>query len=273
MNVQHKQKKVHLVSDFATVLYSVKNRVATISLNRPESLNSFNVQMRQDLLAAIRQADADTNVRVVVIDGCGRGFSAGADLTESYIDFHDNIEGQLIKEYKPFLMAIHDSSKIFISSIKGVAAGIGSTLAMACDLSIMEENAYIFQAFSAIGLIPDGGASWHLLRTLGKKRAFAMIIDADKVSAKACLELGLTNRVVSTDELSEATQAWAEKLAAGAPLVQKYAKEVLQKGLHMALTDVIDLEATYQNIVVVSEDAAEGSAAFFEKRQPVFKGK
>jgi 2-(1,2-epoxy-1,2-dihydrophenyl)acetyl-CoA isomerase len=260
------------MSPFETVKYTIHNQVATIRLNRPKAMNAFNVQLRKELLAAIERANADDGVRVVVLAGEGRGFSAGADLSEDYKPFHDKVEDQIKLEYKPFLMAIHSSPKIFMSSIRGPAAGIGSALAMVCDLTIMAEDAYIFQAFAAIALVPDGGVSWHLLHQLGYKRAFEMIVEAEKMSARTCLQLGLANRVVATEDLPAATQAWAEQLARGAPLAQRYIKQILKQVPSQTLSETIDMEAQLQTVVITSNDAAEGVTAFFEKRTPVFTG-
>lgn len=256
-----------------TILYSTKEAVATIQLNRPKSMNAFNRQMREELLKAIDTATNDDRIQVVVISGIGPGFSAGADLKEDYREYHAEVEGQIILEYKPFLMAIYNSPKIFIASIHGAAAGIGSALAMVCDLSIMAQDAYIYQAFAAIALVPDGGTSWHLLKTLGYRRALEAIIEAEKISAPKCFELGLTNRVVPTEQLSKETEQWAAKLAKGSPLAQKYTKQILQQALSLSLPEVIDLEAKLQNITVPSQDSREAISAFFEKRQPVFRGR
>ncbi|OUS31850.1 enoyl-CoA hydratase [Gammaproteobacteria bacterium 45_16_T64] len=260
------------MSNLDTVNYSVVNQVATISLNRPKAMNAFNQQMRSDLLIAIERANDDADVRVVVIASEGRGFSAGADLTENYRTHHENIESQIMVEYKPFLMAIYESPKLFISSVQGAAAGIGSSLAMVCDLGIMSEDAYIYQAFAAIGLVPDGGANWHLLNRLGHKRALEMIVSSEKMPAATCLEFGLVNRVVETDELTTQTQQWAESLVRGAPLSQRYSKEILQQAAQMSLSETIDLEAKRQNITITSKDAKEGAMAFFQKRKPTFVG-
>ena len=259
------------MSQFETVIYKVENRVATIHLNRPDARNAFNTQLRLDLLAAIRQADADGDVRVLVIGAEGRGFSAGADLADG-IPNHGRISDQIQDEYKPFLMAIHESPKLTISSVQGAAVGIGSALALTCDFTVMADSAYIYLAFAVLGLIPDGGASWHLLHKLGYKRALQMIVEAEKVTAATCLELGLVNKVVAADTLAVATQAWAEQLSAGAPLAQRYSKEVLQRAMSMGLSEVIDLEAQRQNVTLASRDAMEGGMAFFEKRQPRFGG-
>ena len=259
------------MSQFETVLYNIENRVATIRMNRPEARNAFSTALRRDLMAAIRQADADDNVRVVVIAAQGRGFSAGADLADG-MPVQDQVSDHIEEEYKPFLMMIHESPKLYISSIQGAAAGVGSAVAMVCDFSIMADNGYIYLAFATLALVPDGGASWHLVNQLGYKRALQKIVEAEKIQAQECLELGLVNKVVAADKLVEETQAWAQRLALGAPLSQRYAKEILRHAMGMTLPEVIDLEGQRQNITLVSKDAMEGGMAFFEKRQPQFSG-
>ncbi len=181
------------MSDFETVRYAVDQGVALITLNRPAVMNAFNGQMRRELLAAVRRAIDDAGARVVVLTGEGRGFSAGADLADGVPPL---VQQQIDEEYKPVLMAISEAPKPFISAVNGAAAGIGSSFAMACDLTVMADNAYIYQAFMAIALVPDGGATWHLVRQLGRKRAFEVIVEGERMSAARCLELGLANRVV-----------------------------------------------------------------------------
>ena len=159
-----------------------------------------------------------------------------------------------------------------ISAVNGAAAGIGSSFAMACDLTVMADNAYIYQAFMAIALVPDGGATWHLVRQLGRKRAFEVIVEGEKMSAARCLELGLANRVVPAERLLEETLAWARAIAKKAPLALRYSKEALNRAMQLDLADTISDEAKLQNITCISEDTREGVQAFFEKRPPVFKG-
>lgn len=261
------------MSQFETVNYRVDQRVATIRMNRPRVMNAVNEQLRRDLLAAVGMANADDEVRVIVLGGEGRGFCAGADLTEDPRPHYDSVEQQIKESYKPVVMALYHSDKITLSSVRGAAAGAGSALAMVCDLTIMADSAYIYQAFAAIALVPDCGASWHLVHQLGRKRAFQVIVEGEKIAASSCLELGLANRVVAADELDHATQAWAEKLAAGAPLAQRYVKQLLRRVPHNTLEQSIDLEAELQNDCIASQDFAEGTAAFFEKRPAVFSGK
>lgn len=260
------------MNDFATVNYSVHNRVATIRLNRPKAMNSFTSQMRKDLQAAVDRANSDTDVRVVVLGGEGRAFCAGADLTEDFHPEFATVEAQIKDSYKPLLLAIHNSEKLFIASVKGAAAGAGCALALTCDLVIMAENAYLYQAFSAIALVPDCGASWHFVNQLGSKRALQMIVEAEKLPAASCLELGFANRVEAVDELDAATQAWAEKLASGAPLAQRYIKQIVNRVPQMSLAQTIDLEAELQNETIASKDFVEGTTAFFAKRPARFTG-
>lgn len=257
---------------FTTVNYRLHNQVATIELNRKESLNSFNQQLRLDLLAAVNHAETDENVRIVVIAGAGKGFSSGADLKEGMAGY-DTIEEQILVEYKPFLLKIRESDKIYISSVSGAAAGIGGALAMTCDLMVMSESAYIYQAFAAIALIPDGGASWYLVNSLGYKRAFELIVEAGKLTAQDCVQFGIANKVVNDAELADYTQTWAERLAKGAPLAQKYIKDILNKAQRQELSSTIELEAKHQNSTITSEDYQEGVNAFFTKRKPSFTGK
>ena len=258
------------MSDFETVRYAVDQGVALITLNRPAVMNAFNGQMRRELLAAVRRAIDDAGVRVAVLTGEGRGFSAGADLADGVPPL---VQQQIDEEYKQVLMAISEAPKPFISAVNGAAAGIGSSFAMACDLTVMADNAYIYQAFMAIALVPDGGATWHLVRQLGRKRAFEVIIEGEKMSAARCLELGLANRVVPAERLLEETLAWARAIAKKAPLALRYSKQALNRAMQLDLADTISYEAKLQNITFISEDAREGVQAFFEKRPPVFTGR
>ena len=166
--------------EYETVTLQIDTGVALVTLNRPDSLNAFNASLRRDVLAAVRAVNDDDSVRVAVLTGAGRAFSAGADLTEvaalGESDFR--VEDQLNHQYKPALMEIHEAPKPWISAVNGACAGIGSAFGMVCDLTVMADNAYIYQAFAAIGLVPDGGATWHLARTLGRKRAFEIIATA-----------------------------------------------------------------------------------------------
>ena len=262
------------MSMYETVMVERHGPVALVSLNRPDSLNSFNKALRRDLLLAVREVNGDDSVRVVVVTGAGRAFSAGADLADVPEDKATfRVEDQLNGEYKPMLMEIHEASKPWISAINGPCAGIGSALGMVCDLTVMAEDAFIYQAFAAISLIPDGGATWHLVRTLGRKRAYEVIVTGEKILADKCLQWGLCNRVVPADKLLEDTLVWAQELANKAPLSLRYAKQALNAAIEESVSDTISGEAKLQHVCMGSEDAQEGVVAFLQKREPVWQGR
>lgn len=262
------------MSNYQTVLIERHGSVAVVSLNRPDNLNSFDGALRRELLLAVREMNDDDSVRVVILTGAGRAFSAGADLTDMPEDRANfRVEDQLNGEYKPVLMEIHEAPKPWISAINGACAGIGSALGMVCDLTVMADDAYVYQAFAAISLVPDGGATWHLVRTLGRKRAYEVIVTGEKIRAEKCLQWGLCNRVVPAENLLEETLAWASEIAAKAPLSLRYAKQAVNGAIEESVSDTISAEAKLQHICFTSEDAQEGVAAFMQKRPPVWQGR
>ncbi|RLQ21612.1 enoyl-CoA hydratase/isomerase family protein [Seongchinamella sediminis] len=262
------------MSDYQSVEIERRGPVAVVTMNRPAALNSFDASLRREILLAAREVNGDDSIRVVVLTGAGRGFGAGADLSELPMeDPNWRVEDQLNLEYKPVMLEIYNAPKPWISAVHGPAAGVSSAFAMVCDLTVMAENAYIYQAFAAISLVPDGGATWHLVRTIGRKRAYEVIATGEKLSAQKCLDWGLCNRVVATEKLLEETLAWAEELAARAPLSLRYSKQAVARACEADLEQTISEEAQLQGICIDSQDAAEGTAAFLEKRPPVWQGR
>jgi 2-(1,2-epoxy-1,2-dihydrophenyl)acetyl-CoA isomerase len=246
--------------------------IAIVSFNRPDSLNAIEAGIRAEILVAVNEVNADDSIRVVILTGAGRAFCAGADLSEKQpTDF--SVEDMLNQEYKPALMAITNAPKPWISAVNGAAAGVGSAFAMNCDLTVMADNAYIYQAFAAISLIPDGGATWHLTRTLGKKKAYELIALGEKLKADKCLELGLCNRVVAADKLMDEAMALANELVGKAPLSLRYAKQTVNAAMTESVDQTISTEASYQALCLNSADAAEGALAFLQKRAANFQGK
>ena len=195
-----------------TVKYEKKDSVVLITFNRPEVRNAFNAKMTEDILEALVEAKNDSNIRAIVLTGEGLSFSAGADLSARDNKWSDT-EAALIEGYLPSLKEIMEMPKPIISAVNGAAAGIGSAYAMACDLTVMSEEAYILQAFSNIGLIPDGGANWFLTNTVGYKLAYQIAIEGERIDAKRCLELGLVIKVVAGENLLAEAISWADKLS------------------------------------------------------------
>lgn len=255
-----------------TVNYEMKSdAVALITLNRPQSLNAFNAEMRRDLQDAVARASHDPAVRCFVITGEGRGFCAGADVTD--VGGTRTIEDVLNTEYGAFLSIIQACDKPVISAINGPAAGIGMTLALTCDLRVMAEETYLMSAFSNIGLVPDGGLSFLLTQEIGYARAYQLAIEAEKIPARRCLDLGLVNRVVPTTEVVPNAVAWAQSIAERAPIAMKLTKRTFRAAAQAGLRNAMALEAMLQNQAIASEDCREGVAALLQKRKPQFKGR
>ncbi len=259
--------------EFETVIYELDNKVATITLNRPDNLNAFNSQMVLDLREATDAAYKDSSIRCVILTGKGKGFSAGADLKENMTQPNDPnaVEKGLLEGYKPVFMNIINMPKPVISAVNGPAAGIGYSFAMACDLTLMSEEAYLLSAFSNIGVVPDGGANWLLTNTVGYKLAYQLAIEGEKIPASRCLELGLVNKVVPSDELLSEAKEWATKLSQRSPQALSQTKKIMRMALDSTFEEIFSVEAKIQNQLIGSADNKEAVMAFLEKRPPKFQ--
>ena len=254
------------------VTLAVDGPVATVTLNRPDSYNALDGAMRARMREVPGEVDAMEGVRVVILKGAGRGFCAGADLADDRPS-DDQLEGLLDREYKPALTAIAESEKIWIAQVHGAAAGIGAAFAMNCDLMTMAEDAYVYMAFAAIALVPDGGNTQLLLQNMGYHRAMETILEGRKVPAAECLSMGIANKVFPADRLDAETRAWAERLAGGAPMAMAKAKALLRRVGAVSFGEAISLEGEVQAKLLASRDHREGGRAFFEKRAPKFQGR
>jgi len=251
------------------VLYHVKNWVATITLNRPNSSNALTDSLRSQIVAAIHRAEQDPNVRVVVLTGAGKNFCAGADLKEIPDEKRKrSVYETGIHSYRPMIEAILHSSKIIIGAINGAAAGAGSGVALACDLRVMADTASILQAFINIALVPDAGVSYFLVRHIGYTRALEIALDGKPVTAKRCLDLGLTNKVVPNADLLASAQSWAEQLAERSEPALRLTKSVMRHAGNVCASDTIEYEFRLQQFLVKQSDNVESVQAFFEKRKP-----
>lgn len=254
---------------YNTLELAVANRIALITLARPESMNAISVEMRDELSSVLQLIRNDDDTRVVVLTGKGRAFCVGHDLRDPS-NQPAMTQTVIEEEYAPIILALDEMNKPVIAAVNGPAAGGGAALAMACDLVIMGADAYLYQAFLAIGLIPDCGASWFLLHQLGYRRAFEVFIDGSKLGPEECVTLGLANRTASQSELLQDAMEWAGELAEKAPLALRFSKSALKYAQHHTLADTLGYEAKIQGKLCLSNDALEGATAFLEKRKPIF---
>jgi 2-(1,2-epoxy-1,2-dihydrophenyl)acetyl-CoA isomerase len=255
-----------------TVLRETTEGILTLTLNRPDALNSFTVAMKEELLAALKEAARDKSVRVVILTGAGRAFSAGQDLKERQSPSVADLGTELRARYNPIILAMRRLEKPIIGAVNGVAAGAGMSVAMACDIVMASESASFIEAFGRVGLVPDTGSTWFLPRLVGYARAAEMVFTAEPVDAQTAERVGLVNRVVPADQLMEDARSLATKLAAGSPRALALAKRGLNRALESGLEETLEYEAQLQSIAGRSKDHAEGVTAFVEKRTPRFTG-
>ena len=244
-------------------------RVSLIKLNRPEVLNAFNEELMIDLHKATSKVSNDSNSRVVIITGVGKGFSAGADLNDRSKNWNGSKDA-LERGFKPFFKDIIEMQKPVIASINGPAAGIGAALAMACDLRIMSNNAYIMSVFSNIALVPDGGLSWTLPKYLGYSKAFEYAIEAKKIYSEECLKYGIANKVVNSEDLEKETLHWAIKISKRSPQSLINTKKLMRDSITKTYWETYSQEGDIQNGLTGSKENIEAVKAFFEKREPNF---
>jgi 2-(1,2-epoxy-1,2-dihydrophenyl)acetyl-CoA isomerase len=252
------------------VRYSVENGVAWIRLNRPESMNAVNGALRRALVDTVKQAERDEGVKVVVVTGEGRAFCAGADVRE-----FQNREGGLEtarQDYEFLLGRLRTMPKPTVAAMNGVAAGIGASLALVCDLRYAVPQASFIEAFVKIGLTVDGGVSWLLPRLIGSGKALEMFYTGDPLNAADAERFGVVNRVVEPEQLEPAVRELAERLAAGPAHALGAIKRSVTYAMNATLEEAMEFEFHLQGVQMQREDFKEGVAAFLEKRQPRFQG-
>jgi len=259
---------------------SREGSVVLLMMQRTTSGNAFDDVLRAQLRTALREAAEDPHVRSVVVGGAGRFFCTGADLKEAsnrqvdssvdQAELAQRTEQQIIADYKPIFELITEMPKPVIAAISGMAAGAGVSLALACDLKVMADDATLMLPFSNVGLITDCGASWSLVRHLGYSRAYAAAIEADSIGARDALAHGLVNRVVPRAEVLANAMGWATKLAERSATVLALTKAVMRHALEHDMLSTFDIEAKLQGLCGVSDDHREGLAAFLERRPPKF---
>jgi 2-(1,2-epoxy-1,2-dihydrophenyl)acetyl-CoA isomerase len=262
-----------------TVLLRRDGAAATVVLNRPDSLNAWTRELGAELLAALRDAAADDGVRAVRVTGAGRAFSAGADLKDIDAEDtrtpegHPDIERLLIERYHPIITLLREMEKPVLAAVNGPAAGIGASLALASDLTIARESAYLLLAFVNIGLVPDGGSSLLVPSRVGFTRAAEMAMLGERIPAPRALEWGLVNRVVPDDAFEAESDALLERLASGPTRAYAGIKRQLNNWVYARMPEQLEFEAAIQQEMAASGDFAEGVAAFLERRRAVFGGR
>lgn len=263
--------KVVKILTYQTITYELKEHVAWLTLNRPKSFNAINLELAQDFTGALRQAEQDDNVRVLVVTGSEKAFCAGGDLSWLMAS-DDNLKKRQILDNAATVITMLDRlSKPVIAAVNGAVAGAGTAVAMACDMVLAAENAKFAPNFVNIAAVPDSGASWFLPRYTGYHKAAELMLTGRMLDAGECCELGIFNRVVAAEDLHRETLKLARKLAAGPQRAIRYIKQMLKLSAQNTLAAQLEAEASMQLMAWSDDDFPEGVNAFLQKRKPNFK--
>lgn len=257
---------------FETIRLDVADNVATITLNRPDRLNSMPPAMANEIRDALDHLPG-LGARALLITGEGRGFCSGADLGGDRAGGGANSRKALRNHYNPMLLALANLDIPVVTAVNGPAAGIGCSFALSGDFTFAGESAYFLQAFVNIGMIPDGGSSWLLPRLIGLPRATQMMMLGEKISGQQAADWGMVYKCVADDALLGEARALAERLATGPTVALGTMRRVLRAGLSQSHAQTLDAEAIGQFATGNSADAVEGVMAFVQKRATAFKGK
>lgn len=256
-----------------SILLKIENKIAYVTLNRPEVFNSFNREMALGLQKVLNQCETDAEVRAIVLTGNGKAFCAGQDLKEvTTPELNPGFKKILEEHYNPIIKLIRTIKKPVIAAVNGVAAGAGANIALACDIVVAVEHASFIQAFSKIGLIPDSAGTFFLPRLIGFQKASALAMLGDKVSAQEAERLGMIYKYIAADDFDQTIDKLAITLANMPTKALGMTKELLNASMTNNLDAQLDIESIYQIEAAQSNDYAEGVQAFIEKRTPNFKG-
>ena len=245
------------------------NHIVEVLINRPENYNTFNTELRLGLAEKLREIDQNKDTRIVILRGEGPGFCAGADLNDGG---QMPPSKQLLDEYFPIFEIISKSQKLFIAAVHGSAAGIGTALAMNCDFTVMAASSRISMVFSNIGLVPDGGATYLLQKSLGYRKALEVIVSGSHLSSEECLNYGLANKIFQDGSFIDDVRSWAEELSQRSPLAASAAKQVMREDTFKAYCDRFNHEAREQDNLMLSNDFKSAVESFFKKEKPNFTG-
>lgn len=259
---------------FNTIIFSIESGVASLTLNRPDRLNSFTAEMHEEVQKAFSQIDSDKTVRCMLLTGAGRGFCAGQDLSDRAVAPGEegvDLGASVDKYYNPLIRKITSIPIPVICAVNGVAAGAGANIAIACDVVLAAKSAKFIESFANIGLIPDSGGTYHLPRLLGQARALGMALTGDPLSAEKAEEWGLIWKSVADDELMNEASKLASKFANGPTQGLAQIKSLIRSSWKRDIVAQTDLERDTMRMLGKTEDYKEAVDAFLNKRKPIFK--
>ena len=263
--------------DFQTILFETRDRIAFITLNRPDSLNAMNRQMTRELVDVCQQVEEESGIRIAIFTGAGeKAFSAGMDLKERAETAFSPIERRqqkLTNKIYTQARAVAAITKPTIAAIRGYCVGGGLEFALACDLRVAAEDAKLGLTEVRRGITPGAGGTQRLTRAVGVTKAMEMCLTGDTVSGLEAKSLGLVNNAVPSADVLKTAEDLAARILKGAPMSVAFIKEAIKKGVELALEEGLRLEADLSALIGITEDAKEGPRAFAEKRPPVWKGK
>lgn len=259
------------MGNYQTIRYVKNDRIATISLNRPDVYNALTPEMNREITSVLKEADKDSDVRCIVITGEGKAFSAGQDIKaiEPDTDFGEFLR----RNYHPMIHTLRTVTKPTVAAVNGVAAGAGMSLALATDYRIVKREAKFVSAFLGIALVPDAGFMYMLPRLVGYAKALEIATIGNPVSSEEAFEIGLANEIVDSDKWELGVESFANKLAALPPKAFSLVKRYMSESINVQFDKFLELEARAQRIASLTEDHQEGMNAFLEKREPEFTGK
>lgn len=256
-----------------SVLFKKEGDIAIVTLNRPEKYNAVNDDLVDGINESIAKVQKDDSIRAMVLTGAGKGFCSGADMNTFGNITPDEGRTYLTNTYGPLMRNLTTLKKPVIAAINGTAAGVGASIALACDFRVMSENSGLLYAFINIGLGPDGGASWLLARQVGYSRALQIAVEGKKIKGDECHKLGLANKLVGNDAIVSTAIDWAHQIAKLPTLAVGITKEDMFHAMDHDLYNTIAYEAERQTAAFASHDLVEGVSAFLQKRKPKFIGK
>jgi 2-(1,2-epoxy-1,2-dihydrophenyl)acetyl-CoA isomerase len=257
---------------YQNILFETQDNIAEIKLNRPKLLNSFNYEMADEFLDALKKCDEKKEIRAIIITGTGRGFCAGQDLEEATRENGPPIDAIIDHTYNPIIKKIISIEKPIICYVNGIAAGAGANLAISCDVTFAASSAKFIQSFINIGLVPDSGGTYNLPRLIGKQRAAGLMFSGEKVSSAEAEKIGMIYKNVDDENGYQEALDYAKKISEKPTKSIGLIKTLLNKSNRNSISEQLELEKKYQITAANSTDHKEGVKAFFEKRKPKYIG-